>query len=125
MSTLQIENEVNNVATDEVIVPVSAAVDPNRVEGATDEEQARLNDYKASESRVVELAAATLDPTASSGSEGSATGSVGILSPRARPRPSWAPCGRSRPKAERPASEVLGRSGACRTDVMLVNEPAA
>lgn len=66
MSTLQIENEVSNVAieTEEVVSPVveTEAVDPNKLDGATDAEQAKIDEYKASEAKVVELATATLDP---------------------------------------------------------------
>jgi hypothetical protein len=67
MSTLLIENEVSNVATEFVDVTVSPVVEtedvsPNQVEGATDDEQAKIDAYKASEAKVVELATATLDP---------------------------------------------------------------
>jgi hypothetical protein len=56
MSTLQIENEAGNVATK------TESVNPNLVEGADASEQAKIDAYKASEAKVVELATATLDP---------------------------------------------------------------
>jgi hypothetical protein len=58
MSTLLTDSNTVNVATDSDVADINATTIP----GATVDEQKAIDDYRATEARVVELAIATLDP---------------------------------------------------------------
>jgi hypothetical protein len=60
MSTL--EQDGIEVSNDSSTATETIVSDPTRLEGASNDEQLKIDDYKASEARVVDLAEATLDP---------------------------------------------------------------